>query len=1277
MPKAACCCKKCEWCDHNHDTVDWYNSGHLWYRSGNLEQCQQPNWNILGTLTTEIPSVGHVMPKFICRQNSGLGPGDLCPGGGQNPGGNGCDIFPCVRGTNLDTYGSYVFDPSIGGFTGVSYFRTPSEVLNNISYFWGKASAYGEIYPCWFNGLNMTNIERDEDEFLKFTFKLKIEKNSGNGYQTIVDLDLYGPGKNLRAHPDACSSYNVAGSDYYQWIELTGCDIFHSQDSNGFFLPCDLNFAKMPRGPWPYRFKRNIQPDTNLPFANGFEFPCRALFPDGSPNGIGYTKEQVLRAKEDPSIIGDPIFNESGNVVGIIGENILYCPLVEQPCGGVGPGGDSGLGGDQEANPEERCCSQPYCSNTEICYQLDEEGTPFGWEDVPVGCTGLSNYNSKESLRRFFCWWDPANRYTTPEWDLIDEKTNQSRKLSIHVVVPTKMFKPTPDDSTPGFCEPIYGEQRRSFGEWSFGMDIEAINEEIEALETAGYVWSNGLEDDGVWINKTPTKALRVLFTMDHADLAPGKVWRAFRDWDVKVNSIEKIFNEGTPEEVKFKISVEQKLEEVNFASLGCDCPSGYERAGPTGSCGPTGACGACGACGSNGSCGPTGAFRRILPTACGDEIQSCPQPIPGTTMSIPGFTVSNHLHCMNDIFGDASKLSFAERGPLVLNVDVQTTGVGCIVCNSSPEDTEKCECSQTIGGTTRLRSNSKLNGMKMILDSSSNRPLPDQVNLNEIFPRYYWQQGAWPSAIDPQYFGILTNYHFLNPDTGILEGTCPVPYEFQTPPSSVYNLFKEQGSRWLDATVDLPFPSGHPGSPMGGARYRNSYVGLYVPTTLELDYYNGALDLCGEPLYGEQICARTSPCPGEEIQRDLHLYAGFNEKPEDFPRVGPLGKCVVLCSRCKLRGAAVPCPDEREGNGGGGGDDGGGPNPCSCCPSEIYFSTSPPGTACPPADENCSPDPVSGQMRWCGATSGEGGQCYCTECLERPVPNDGCPHLIDVDEIGVEPSSAIYTPWGCSQNVISSTSRSGEAGCYDCGESVSRGEITHTCFGYPDPITRMYGMDGERIYFQSNGSNNAKGHLNNYECRKYEECCLGAGAAQGTNCVFTSCDNGIPNQYLDYCAASSQNYTWAFGDMTINWRKYLCQLRMNNMGMTFDPDIIQNMVFECNAKKGCAFDYANDYASLTGACKHIWRTQNGSCNNPPTSGTSDLILLYETFCSLASSNCTERDVGIKVEVTKYHVEEDNRGFLPFITKYEPNPNRNLLEKNRSHIIINAKGATY
>jgi hypothetical protein len=53
---------------------------------------------------------------------------------------------------------------------------------------------------------------------------------------------------------------------------------------------------------------------------------------------------------------------------------------------------------------------------------------------------------------------------------------------------------------------------------------------------------------------------------------------------------------------------------------------------------------------------------------------------------------------------------------------------------------------------------------------------------------------------------------------------------------------------------------------------------------------------------------------------------------------------------------------------------------------------------------------------------------------------------------------------------------------------------------------------------------------------------------------------------------------------------------------------------------------------------------------------------------------CASEAPGLNITIKKYEVEENDRGFLPFDTTYQPNPNRDSLAINRSHIIITAKG---
>jgi len=489
--KKCCCGRECEWCNHDQNAND--------------PRIRQSNYKeVTGTITTEIPSVGHPV-------------------------------------LNVD-YNNAVY--TYYGVPHKSYLRTPAPASSdwNKQTGWGTGVLYGDIQPCWFNGINMKNVT-DDNAFHEFKFILRIRKKINNNptdseidinspdYEDVVNISWNGYGRNIRPHPDTCGSYNITSPLFL--TADNGCGIFASIDENGN-SPCEIDFAKMPRGPWPYRLKRNLQPDYQSDY-------CWSRNAEGdriSP----LTADQAVK------------YNETAP------EN-QKCPVTEQSCQ---------FSGDPE-NPYASCCqgtSDIFCSSSEFCNMLDEEGTPYGWEDCPYTCLGFSKYNKTPDTLdnlRFFCWWNPYNRYTTPEWDVLDKNIQSSRKLSIHVIVPTTK-------SGVDFCEYHNHGTDVGFGEWSFGMDLEAPGE-IETLENSGFIFSNGREKKGVWINKTPTNALRVLFTLDHVDLEPGKVWRVFNDWDVKSDTItwDKNANSGK----EFIVYVEQQLIEKAFSSIGCDCPSG------------------------------------------------------------------------------------------------------------------------------------------------------------------------------------------------------------------------------------------------------------------------------------------------------------------------------------------------------------------------------------------------------------------------------------------------------------------------------------------------------------------------------------------------------------------------------------------------------------------------------------------------------------------------------------------------------------------------------
>jgi len=1169
MTSKKCCCKDKilgEWCDHEHYSIDWYNPNNFAYDEGRQAQCKQPNWKTLGTLTTEIPSVGHPMTSYICSTATT----DEC----------------CQRIPNED---SYLYPDPNNPFQNLSGFRTPSATLNNNSYVWGDAFRYGDILPCWFNGINMTNIENDDDTFFDFTFELKIEKLVDASYQEVINTKINGPGKNLRPHPDAVRSYNVGKVDIDSDLPphiafyLTGvCNVFFEAgfDDEGNPNPCVQDFARMPRGPWPYRFKRNLTVNRD---------DITNCYSPIEPFEV-YTVEQVKAAKANPaSVIGTPF------------ENMLQCEIVESACSGTENNG---------------CCQKDYLSNKEFCNQLDDSGTPYGWEDCPPVCggSGYSNYPGSNEFH-FFGWLDTANRYTTPEWDVIDYLTNESRKMSVHVLVPTSFTDGT-------MCEPDWNSQGRSFGEWCFGMDYEAKSGEIDALESAGFTWSDGREQDGIWIHKTPTNALRVLFTLDHADLDQGKVWRVFKDWNVEVNQYVKTFNAGTPSESKFRITLKQKLEEKHLSSLGCDCPSGYKQ-------------------------NDDGSLSRIGPSACDDQVPGFEFDSPNTCSN--GNCASPQLHCMNNLGG--TKISFAERGPLILNLDIETSGVGCLICDDPDDPTS--ECSDLAGGSSTTNADTKQNGLKMIVNSGFPvRDLPEETNsiYNNIFADF----GGWPS--ESNNLGCLNGYYFGG--AGAFGGAYPQFYcglptdPYCNPaniPSSVYDLFSIHSERYGGALADLPFASGSRGSPMGGKRYRNNYSAVQQSqSSVTTETVDRRVDFGFYPhLYGDmqcewtaQDCDRTNPTN----PLDIYIYPQFNVKPEDFPTQAPIGNCIINCQTCILPNDPIPpyC---------GGGDQGGG-GLCPCC-DEATYDTDP--YNCPDVPSNCPRDQITGKAPRCGTDPPE-EFCRC-DCSEACVPEGAEPKTI---------SDYVRHPyWDCGANLARINGYGHDDPWWTCTPRWADGFIQPTFLINPE-IDHYLGMDSERIYFEIVGQVLARGFLGNKDCWSSYSC-LSPGCINNnnSNCTFEYLNEFCqPTLACNFCLGAAQNIGTAFGAMFFNWRKYLCQERTKGNSIPA-LDAIENIEISCTATKGSCVPGGPPPNPESDPCDHLW-IYSDTPNSSPTNFKNYL-------CNFPQAQ--DREVSIKLKLSKYDIPQNQeRAWLPWSTKYQPNPNRNLLANNRSHIIITARG---
>lgn len=1157
MSKKKCCCAKevlDEWCNHDHYSIDWYEENlktsaegigfNPTYFGGALQQCKQKNWKTVGTLTTELPSIGHPMTSFICD--------GTCPDNRIRNGEAGTyqETLPCGSGVP-ENFNS---------------FRTPSGPLNNQAYGWGKAAYYGDISPCWFNGINMTNIENEDDVFFNITFKLKIEKLVGSSYTTIIDTKVAGPARNIRPHPDTVRSYNVS-TEHLNWAFQSGCGVFFEQNDDNGPLPCSQDFARMPRGPWPYRLKRKFDVDLN-------NQNCYYEDPNNPGVFCPYTADQVKEL------------------------NITDCPLNESVCN---PLVDIG------------CCTKTYLDNKQFCNQLDEEGTPYGWEDCPAICVPYSNHSLETNTNnlKFFGWIEPANRYTTPEWDVEDIQTEQSRKMSLHVLVPTQF-----PDSASGFCYPDI-TQGRSFGEWSFGMDCEATNNEIEALESSGYTWSNGREKDGIWIHKTPTNALRLLFTLDHADLDQGCVWRVFKDWNVKVTDYVKVFNQGTANETRFRINIEQILEEKYLSSLGCDCPSGYRQK-------------------------EDGSLERITPGACDDQITGFDNDDPQTC---GGNCAALFLHCMNNLNG--TKISFSERGPIVLQMNVETSGVGCVNCGDNPNS-----CTDSAGGSTEANGDDpKTQGAKFVIHSG---PLANYLHLETIVNSAsnnslrFADTGSW-NQNTPGCFCSSGGFEPGQSFPSVYDG-----WDAESIPSEAYTMFRTHGYRYSGGLGDLPFPAGQVGSPIGGKRYRNNYAAINQSISSIRNEEDGFARFGFYPhLYGDSSCIWTAPhCPNDGSGTPIAIYdwPTFNVKADEFPENAPVGNCVISCD-CKLPGEGC----QNCGNNGGGGPPGG--VFCRTCPCDEFCNPLP---DCPPmTDEElaagCSYI-VYNNIKYppCQNINCNRNSCRC-ECQQGCNPPNSNPAI---------PDGPYRFPYDeCRQNIGRLEGRGVDDPFYTCSPRWATGALIP--FLDPPPGDSWFGMDSERIYFQTDGSIPLVTGLGDSNCWDAAAC---SSECVHPDCTFQYCepyDCFTQITKCTFCEAPGTPLGYALGNMFFNWRKYLCQKRTKENVL---PDLkaVEKLEFECTINsQSCGENLENPDESE--ACNHLWRFQTDDAGNVDV----------ETLKNYRCNTGILTPMSIKVKMKKYDIPSfaDNSklasGWLSWNTKYKPNPGRN---SDRSHIVITARG---
>jgi hypothetical protein len=537
-----------------------------------------------------------------------------------------------------------------------------------------------------------------------------------------------------------------------------------------------------------------------------------------------------------------------------------------------------------------------------------------------------------------------------------------------------------------------------------------------------------------------------------------------------------------------------------------------------------------------------------------------------------------------------------------------------------------------------------------------------------------------------------------------------------------------EHSKRWTGANADIPFASGNPGSPMSsfvdreGCRYRNSYIGLKVHPNAISD----AKELvtrgfepydCGI-LYGEYSCEWiSSTCSigdAEGYRRDsyyMNQYPVFNETP--FPTNAPKYMCAVECSLCACDEQDAVCQIDE-------------PDPCGqgiiFCPGGCYNPSSGENRICYEADvdEEGNPTGTFGGYDACCFPDGDGcepicpgckSSCRCNKCTgEDTILCKGssnevfCPGESSAIEQGVAGSDKTWSGyWSCGQNIMGPKARAGISKfCEDCGDEklVGRGEVAEVCYLSSCSIAPKYfGLDTERIYLQTGGSNSTLTYLSecmSENCQEYHACgCSGqlaidalkSGAncqkysGPGEECLWTKtatptddCPGGLDCQYgyqFKTCGPLGAGYGWGFPPSFVNWRKYLCQQRTKE-GKLQTPDFIENLKIEVESQDiNCPENGISiDYASLSGWSRYAWYTSDAQCDS-----LEPLNVPINPWPQLGCGrSCASEAPGLSITIKKYEVEENDRGFLPFDTTYQPNPNRDSLAINRSHIIITAKG---
>ena len=298
---------------------------------------------------------------------------------------------------------------------------------------------------------------------------------------------------------------------------------------------------------------------------------------------------------------------------------------------------------------------------------------------------------------------------------------------------------------------------------------------------------------------------------------------------------------------------------------------------------------------------------------------------------------------------------------------------------------------------------------------------------------------------------------------------------------------------------------------------------------------------------------------------------------------------------------------------------------------------------ACPDVPPGCPADPFTGKAPRCG-TDPEDPNCSC-EC--QSIECAGSVQGSDPAAIG----NYRYPKWTCGANAARIEGYGHDDPFWTCNPRWADGFIQPT-FIIAEPFLDHYlGMDSERIYFEINGSALARGFLGEIGCRD-SALCTNPGCVNNPNCSFTYLNEFCqPETKCKYCEGAGQPVATGLGAMFFNWRKYICQQRTKD-GTLPALDVIQNIDVTCNASRSTCQQGQNVPPNpVADPCDHLW-LYSSEFNTDPRK-------IKDFMCGVPNSQ--DRELGIKIKLSKYEIPAGfDNAWLPWSTKYQPNPERNL-----------------